>query len=164
MVAIGEYRAPPSRARLALADRRVEVLGSGDLEALHSRCERRLVMRLHQQVHVRALDAELHDPEVLAPRGGQRGFADRLVDAAPPQIADGGDHPQRHVDRVTGVEIRPRLVRRPGPLPFRRTTCTAPLAAALLEQYQLFALLTLLASPIRGRCIRLHALSIILES
>jgi hypothetical protein len=84
VVAIGEHRAAPSRSRLGFADRRVEVLGSGDLEPLHACCQRRLVIGFHQQMHVRALDADLDDPEVFASRGGQRGLADRLVDAAAP--------------------------------------------------------------------------------
>ena len=84
VVAVREHRAPAPQARLALADRRVEVLGGRDLEALHAPGQRQLVIGLDQQVHVRALDAELHDAEVLAQRRGQRGLAERLVHAPPP--------------------------------------------------------------------------------
>jgi hypothetical protein len=34
---------------------------------------------LDEQVDVRALDTDVHDPEVFAPGGGERGFADRTV-------------------------------------------------------------------------------------
>ena len=87
-----------------------------------------------------ALDAEVDDAEVLAPRRRERGFADCLVDAAPAQVADRADDPQHDVDRVARMKERPRLVRRTGPLALRGTTRTAPLTAALLEQHQLLGL------------------------
>jgi hypothetical protein len=83
MVPVGEHAAAPPRPALAFADRRIDVLGRGNLEALHAGGQRTLVIGLDEQVYVVALDAELHDPEVLAARRGQRRFADRLVDAAP---------------------------------------------------------------------------------
>jgi len=80
---------------------------------------------------------DAHDTEVVAPCGRERGFADRLVHAAPAQVADGANHPQRDMDGVPGVKERPLLVRRASPRALRRTTRTAPLAAARLEQHQL---------------------------
>ncbi len=62
-------------------------------------------------MHVRALDAELDDTEVLAPRSGERGLADRLIDTAAAQVADRADDPQRDVDGIPRVEDRPLLVR-----------------------------------------------------
>jgi hypothetical protein len=91
VIAIGEHGATPARPGLGLADRRVEVLGSRDLKALHPRRQRSLVVGLDEEVHVVALDAEVHDPEVLSPGGGERGFADRLIDAAAAQVANGTD-------------------------------------------------------------------------
>ena len=137
VVAVGEHHAPPARPRLALADRRVEVLGSRDLEPLHSAGQHALVAGLDQQVDVRPLDAELHDAEVLAQRRGQRGFPDRLVHAAAAQVADGAHDPQDHVNRVPGMQERPLLVRRAGPLAVRRPAGPAPLATARLPQRKL---------------------------
>src|SRR4051794_41028523 len=82
VIAVREHRASAAWTRLTLADRGVEVLRCRDLKALHSLRECSLVVGLDDQVNVRALDTEMHDAEVLAPRGGQRGLADRLVDAA----------------------------------------------------------------------------------
>src|SRR5213078_4277299 len=56
-----------------------------------------------EQVDVVALDAEVDDPEVLAQRGGERRFADRLVHAATAQVADRADDPQHHVHGVAFV-------------------------------------------------------------
>jgi len=84
VIAIGEHGATPAWPGLALADRRVEVLGGRDLEALHPRRQRVLVVGLDEQVDVRALDADVHDPEVFPPGGGERGCADRAIrDPAP---------------------------------------------------------------------------------
>jgi hypothetical protein len=52
----------------------------------------------------------VHDPEVLAPRRRERGFADRLVDAPAAQVADRAHGPQDHMNWVPRVEERPRLV------------------------------------------------------
>jgi hypothetical protein len=37
---------------------------------------------------VRALDADVHDPEVFTPRGGERGLADRAIGEPAAQVAD----------------------------------------------------------------------------
>ena len=100
VVAVGEDRTPPPGARPALADRRVEVLGRRDLEALHAGRERALVVGFDEQVQVVALDAEVHDPEVLAHGGGQRGLANRLVGRAAAKVADGGHDAQDDVHRM----------------------------------------------------------------
>ncbi|HEX3764372.1 MAG TPA: hypothetical protein VHW23_37010 [Kofleriaceae bacterium] len=132
VIAVGEHRAAPPWPGLAFTDRRVQVLGCGDLEALHPPGQRRLVAGLHEQVDVRALDAEVDDVKVLAQRGGERRLADRLVDAAPAQVADRADHPQRDVHGIPRVQERPLLVRRAGPRPLGRPPCPASLAAARL--------------------------------
>jgi hypothetical protein len=111
MVAVREHRPAPPGPRLALADRRIEVLGRRDLKSLHPRRQRLLVLGLDQQVHVVSLDAELHDPEVLAQRRGQRRLADRLVHAPPPQVADRVHRSQRHVHGIPRMQVRPLLVR-----------------------------------------------------
>jgi hypothetical protein len=69
-----------------------------------------LAIRLDEQVNVRTLDTEVHDPEVLAPCGGERGFADRLVHAPPAQVANRPDHPQRDMHGIPRMQKRPLLV------------------------------------------------------
>ena len=69
------------------------MLGGRDLKPLHPDGERALVVGLDEQMQVVALDAEVHDPEVLAPRRGQRGLANRLVRRAAAQVADRGYDP-----------------------------------------------------------------------
>jgi hypothetical protein len=115
------------------------MLGGRDLEALHPPGERLRVVGLHQQVNMRALDAEVDDAEVLAQRRGQGRLADRLVDAAAAQVADRADHPEHHMDRVPLVVNRPGLVRRARPLALGGPPRPPPLAAALLPQRQLLA-------------------------
>jgi len=66
MIAVGEHRTPAARPRPVLADCRVEVLGGRDLKALHARRKCALAVGLDDQMEVRALDAEVHDPEVFA--------------------------------------------------------------------------------------------------
>jgi len=60
---------------------------------------------------VRALNAEVHDPEVLTQSGGERGLADRLVHTPAAQAADRTDDPQDDMDGMPRVEKRPLFVR-----------------------------------------------------
>jgi hypothetical protein len=123
-----------------MADRRIELLGGRDLEPLHPPGQRVLAIGLDEQVDVGALDAEVNDPEILALRRRDRGFADRLIHAATAQVTDGSDHAQHDVHRVPGIERRPLLVRRACPLALRWPTRTSTLATARLPQYQLLEL------------------------
>jgi hypothetical protein len=140
MITIGEHRAPPPRPGLALADRRVEVFRGRDLKPLHPRRQRALVIGLDEQVHVRALDAEVHDPEVLAPSGRERSFADRSVRESAAQISDRTDDPQDNMHRIPGRKLGPRLVRRARPTALGFAASAAPLTTARLEQHQLLGL------------------------
>jgi hypothetical protein len=110
-VAIWKHVPSSARPRLAFADRRVEVLGGRDLKSLHPRRQRLLVLCLDDQMDVRALDADVHDTEILAPGCRQRCFADRLVHTAAAQVADGADGAQYHVDRIPLVQAGSLLVR-----------------------------------------------------
>src|SRR5678816_4172575 len=94
---------------------------------------------------VRALDAEVDDPEVLAARRCQRRLANRLVGEPSAQVADVSDDAQHHVDRMSRGELGPNLVRRPGPGLALATR--APLAATLLGHREQRQLLGLRASP-----------------
>src|SRR5689334_5163296 len=78
VIAIREDDTPPAQTGLALADRCIEVLGGRDLEPLHPSRQRASVIGFHDQMYVRALDAQMNDAEVLATRGGERGLSDRL--------------------------------------------------------------------------------------
>src|ERR1041385_7829247 len=100
VVAVGKYGTPAPRAWPSPADRRIEMLRGGNLKSLHARAERMLVAGFDDQVDVVVLDAEMDDAEALAPRSGQRGFVDRLIDAAPAQVADRADRPQCDVHGV----------------------------------------------------------------
>src|ERR1043165_5353908 len=88
-------------------------------------------------MQMRALHAEVDDPEVLAPCRGQRGPPDRLIDTAAAQATDRADHAQRDVHRVARVVERPLRVRLSGPILLARATSAGPLAAVLLEQREL---------------------------
>src|SRR5262245_24879330 len=89
---------------------------------------------------MRALDAQMDDPEVLAARRGERRLADCLVREPAPQVADVLDDAQHDVDRIPLGELGPFLVRRPGPGLALATR--APLAPLLghREQRQLLGL------------------------
>jgi hypothetical protein len=64
VVTVGEHLAAPALALASPgAERGVDVLGGGDLEALHPPREGELVLGLRQHVDVRALDAQVNDPE-----------------------------------------------------------------------------------------------------
>jgi hypothetical protein len=52
-------------------------------------------------VEVRALDAEVDDPEVLAAGRGERRLADRPVGEPSAQVADVSDDAQHDVDRMS---------------------------------------------------------------
>ena len=100
VIAIGEHGSSTAIGLVA-ADGGVEVLGSRDLEALHARRQGGLVVGLDDEVEMRALDAEVDDPEVLAARRGERRLADRLVGEPSPQVADVSDDAQHDVDRMS---------------------------------------------------------------
>jgi len=64
---------------------------------------------------VRALDAEMHDPEVFAQRGCERRFADRLVGEPAAQVADRSDDAQDDMHRMPreSAQAEPCAVSRP---------------------------------------------------
>jgi hypothetical protein len=83
VIAIDEHGTTTARTGPALADRSVEVLGGRNLESLHPRRQRGLVIGFDDQVHVVVLDAEVHDAKVFATSGRERGLANCAIDAAP---------------------------------------------------------------------------------
>src|SRR6185436_3686615 len=66
VIAIGEHRPTAARAAIRPPDLGIEVLRGRDLKALHPGSERLLAVRLDDQVQVVALNAQVHDAEVLA--------------------------------------------------------------------------------------------------
>ena len=111
VVAVRKHRASTTLPRSILADRSIEVLGRRDLKALHSRRQRALVVGLDEQMQMIALDAEVHDPEVLASRGRQRRLAHCFVCRAAAQVVDVTHDAQDHVHRVPRLQLGPRPVR-----------------------------------------------------
>jgi len=104
VVAVGEDPA-------AAAERLVDGPGHPDLEALDAPRERAPVVRLHEEVDVLALDAEVDDPEDF---GRVLGFAehppedeaaaDRAPERAPAQAGQAARDAERDVDREAGGE------------------------------------------------------------
>ncbi|HEX8107071.1 MAG TPA: hypothetical protein VF516_05045 [Kofleriaceae bacterium] len=64
MIAIREHLA--TTAPRSIPERGVDVPRRRDRETLHPACERSLVIGLDDQVDVRALQGDMHDPEPLA--------------------------------------------------------------------------------------------------
>ena len=77
---------------------------------MHAGRERVFVLGLDEQMNVRALDAQLHDPEVLSQSSGQRRLANRLVHASSAQVADLANHAQI-ADIFTIIEHHRDLVK-----------------------------------------------------
>jgi hypothetical protein len=102
--------------------------------------ERLLVLRFDQRVHVIPLNADVDDPEALAPSRRQRRFAYRVIHAATAQVTNRIYSPQRDMHWIPRVQIRPRLVWRARTRPVRRPAGTTTLASTLFEQHQLFGL------------------------
>jgi hypothetical protein len=96
-------------------------LSSAALERAHPARRRTAALRLDEQVHVRALDAEVHDAEVLAPQHGDRGLADRHVRIARAQPADALLDADRDVNRFAS---RLRPCRSPALFGHRISCCT----------------------------------------
>jgi len=94
----------PSRPSAALIRARRR-----DLEALHPFGERSLVLGFDDEMDVRRLDAEVHDPDRARQRELHR-LANRLIDATAAQVktAHGADH---DVERLVPRDRRPLDVR-----------------------------------------------------
>jgi hypothetical protein len=128
VITIGKHlAAAPART---LSERGVDVPRRRDCEALHPAGERHLVIGLDEQVNMRALQADVDDPEPLAQRRGDRGVAQRLVHRAPPQAPHLRRHPHHDVQRMVRLELRPRFMSLAGTCAPGLPPCTAPLAAA----------------------------------
>ncbi|HEY0992774.1 MAG TPA: hypothetical protein VGD80_37225 [Kofleriaceae bacterium] len=82
-----------------------------DLESLHAARKRQLVLRLDEQVHVRALKTDVDDPDPLADRCSDRRVAHRLVQLTAAQAADRGHDAQHDMKPLLGPDLRPLLVR-----------------------------------------------------
>jgi hypothetical protein len=78
------------------AERAVHRLGDPDGESLDPTCEPHWCVRLDQQVHVVALNAEVDDPKAVATCGGQGG-TDRSEDATLSKGRESRRRTQRHV-------------------------------------------------------------------
>src|SRR5919107_572530 len=74
-----------------------------------------------------ALDAEMNDPDPLAHRGYDRGVADRLVDRAATQVADGSDDSQDDMKRVARLDLGALVVRGSRACALRLASCALAL-------------------------------------
>ena len=117
VVAVSEDLAAPAPA--VRREPRVDVARRRDLESLHAARERLGVLCLDEHVNVRALDADVHDPEALPERGGDRRFAQRLVHRTLAQVADGLDDAHHDVQRMIRPDRRSRAMTRARAAPAR---------------------------------------------
>src|SRR5215475_12036147 len=78
---------------------------------------------------MRPLNADVHDPEPLTNRSHHRRIAHCLVHGSSSQIPDGIHHPHHHVERMSWLDHRPRVVLRARPLSLRLPTRTLALPA-----------------------------------
>jgi len=101
-----------------------------DREALHPLREREVVLRLDEHVHVRPLDADVHDPDPFAQRRRDRRLAHGLVQRPPAHVSDGGNYPHDDVQRKLRLDQRPLLVTRSCTAPIRLAASSLALATA----------------------------------
>jgi hypothetical protein len=128
VVSIDEHLAAPPAT--SVAQRRIDIPRGRDLESLHAPRKRELVLGLDQQVHVRALDTDVHDPELLALRRREGRVADGLVHVSSSQIPDDGNDTEHDMQRLLRADLRALLMRRAGPRPDRLAPCALALPAA----------------------------------
>jgi len=133
MVTVREHSAGAAPAD-ALANRPVDVTRRRDLEAPHALRQRRPIVGLDEQVDVVALDRHMDDPEVIAPRCGERRLAHRVIRVTTAQVLDPVGDPERHVDGVSRIVDRSGLVPLARPRTLRGPTCPPALAAAGLQR------------------------------
>ena len=88
----------------------VDCAGRPDGEATRSAGQRSLILGLHEEMQVVALDREVHDPEV-GPAGRANAFAESLEDARGPQRGKTRSGSEGEVDRVRRLVWRPGSVR-----------------------------------------------------
>jgi len=100
------------------------------LKALHPARKGELVLGLDEQVNMRALQADVHDPDALAQASGDRRVAHGLVQCSSPHVADGCHDAQHDVQCLIRPDLRTRLMRRPGTCALRLAPCSFALTAA----------------------------------
>ena len=110
----------------------VETTRGRDLEPLHAASERELVIGFDEEVDMRALEAEVDDPEVVAPRGGVERVAERVVGARAAEVPDGGHDTHDDVHGLARREPRASLVAFARTQPAGRPAGAVALAAAAL--------------------------------
>jgi hypothetical protein len=94
-------------AMRATAERGVDVPRRGDLKPLHAAGERGLVLGLDDHVDVRALQAEVDDPEPPAERRGDRGGTHRLIHRASTKAAHRRHDAHHDMQRMMRLEVGP---------------------------------------------------------
>ena len=135
VIAVREHRAVAALAG-ARADHVVDVPRRRDQEPLHPVRQRAPVLGLDDQVQVRALHAQVHDPERLELQHRERRLADRQIHVARAQRADARHHARHDMHRLARAQLRPALVPLARPRPLRRSPGARALAAVGAEPHR----------------------------
>jgi hypothetical protein len=106
------------------SERVVDCAGRADGEAPRSAGQRPLILGLHQEMQVVALDREVHDPEV-GTAGRANAFAQPLEQARSPQRGKPSSGSEGEVDRVRRLVFRPGSVRDGPASPWNRRPASA---------------------------------------
>jgi len=128
VVAVGEHRA--TATSFAVAQDRIDVPRRRDLESLQPARKLAGVVGFDQQMDMRALQADVHDPDPLTDRGNDRRLAHRPVHQPAPQAADRRHDAQHDVQCMIRLHVGPLLVARSRALSLRRTPGTLALATS----------------------------------
>jgi len=122
VVAVGEHLPGPRGEP-------VEGTRQADCQALDGAREGGRVLRLDDEVQMRALDRVVHDPHSEALLGLPERVLDRALAAVAAKEADAESEPHRHVHRMPRRKAFPALMRNPGPVACRLAPGSLPLAA-----------------------------------
>ena len=95
----------------AAAHQAIECPRHADGQPLHAAGERYLCVRLDDEMHVIALQREVHQAKALAYAPLTEGFSERRPGSAAAQAADMRQDPQNHMRGVAAVKLRPRAMR-----------------------------------------------------
>lgn len=106
MIAIREHGASPRRA-LGTQRHCIDSPRRRDLESLDVPRQRCFVLRLHDQMEVGPLHADMGDSKVISIGDQLRSLLDRKVGISPAQISDAAGRAQYHMYRVPIDELCP---------------------------------------------------------
>src|SRR3954463_11209313 len=108
------------------------MLGRGNLEALHALREGATAPCFDHQMHMRALDADVHDPEVGATKRRDHCLAKSVVGIEPAKALNLFEGADRDLHGLARLERRTTRVRRTRPLGKARASRACALSTAAL--------------------------------